>query len=227
MPKQLPLMLGHRVALGLEDFLVAPSNARAVEWIDRWPDWGFTALVVVGPEDSGKTHLAELWRSRAGAVAIDPTALRLEQAALIATHTQTAMIDGGDRAAGDPAAEIGMLQLYNLLRAAKGQLLVTAVRPPAEWGLALPDLASRLNAAMVVTIDPPDDSLLAAVALKQFADRQVTVGEGVINVILSRGERSFAGVARAIDALDRAALAGRRPITVPLAREVLEGLARN
>ena len=36
---QLPLDLGHRPALGREDFLVAPSNQGAVAWIDRWPDW--------------------------------------------------------------------------------------------------------------------------------------------------------------------------------------------
>jgi chromosomal replication initiation ATPase DnaA len=77
---------------------------------------------------------------------------------------------------------------------------------------------------MVATIDPPDDVLLAQIALKLFADRQIAVNEGVISFLLNRGERSAAGLARAIDALDKAALAGKRPITVPLAREVLAGL---
>ena len=43
---QLPLDLGHRPALGRSDFLVAPSNAAAIGWLDRWPDWPGPALVV-------------------------------------------------------------------------------------------------------------------------------------------------------------------------------------
>jgi chromosomal replication initiation ATPase DnaA len=91
------------------------------------------------------------------------------------------------------------------------------------WSLGLADLASRLNGAMVVEIAPPDDALLAAVALKLFADRQISPGKGVIPYLLSHGERSFAAIGRAVAAIDRAALAKRSPITVALTREVLAG----
>jgi chromosomal replication initiation ATPase DnaA len=74
---------------------------------------------------------------------------------------------------------------------------------------------------MVATIDPPDDALLGSIAIKLFADRQVTVGEEVIAFLLSRGERTVTGVAQAVDALDRASITLKRPITVPMAREVL------
>ena len=55
------------MAMGREDFLVSPSNADAVAWIDRWPDWPGPALVIVGPPGSGKTHLGQVWRQQAGA----------------------------------------------------------------------------------------------------------------------------------------------------------------
>jgi chromosomal replication initiation ATPase DnaA len=78
---------------------------------------------------------------------------------------------------------------------------------------------------MVVPLDPPNDPLLAAVALKQFADRQLIPKEGVIPLILTRGERSFAAITRTVAALDAAALrAKRRTVTEPLAREVLAEL---
>lgn len=218
---QLPLSLGHSVALGAEDFLVAPSNRVAADWIDRWPEWPFPALVLVGPPGSGKTHLGQLWRNRSGAEIVDPAAVDLERAAALVERVPAIWIDDADHAAGNPAAEATLFHLYNLVKAAGGGLLLTARKPPNAWRIGLPDLASRLNAAMVVTIDPPDDSLLASVALKLFADRQISVGEEMIAYLLTRGERSFAWIAHAVDAIDRAALAAKRPVTVALAREVL------
>jgi chromosomal replication initiation ATPase DnaA len=113
------------------------------------------------------------------------------------------------------------------MRSAGGTLLITARTPPAAWPIGLADLRSRLNSAMVIAIDPPDDALLAGVALKQFADRQIDPAGGVIPFLLSHEERSFAAIARAVTTLDHAALARKRPITVALAREVLAGLHEN
>jgi chromosomal replication initiation ATPase DnaA len=224
-PEQLPLLLGHRVARGVEDFLVAHCNRHAVEWIDRWPDWPFTALVIVGPEGSGKTHLAELWRARSSAETVDLASFDLAASGELAPSWRACLLDDADDAlAQGAAAELTLLQLYNLMRSAGGAMLLTGLSPPAAWPLGLADLRSRLNTAMVIEIGPPDDALLAAVALKQFADRQIVPGEGVIPFLVSRGERSFAAIARAVTALDHAALAGKRPVTAPLARAVLAGL---
>ena len=223
-PAQLPLTLGHKVALGAEDFLVAPCNRIAAEWIERWPDWPFPALILVGPSGSGKTHLAQLWRARSGAEPVDPAQADVERLAALAGTVRAASVDDADRVAGHPAAEAALLHLYNLMKAAGGHLLITAQHPPAAWGIGLPDLASRLNAAMVASIDPPDDSLLASVVLKLFADRQIEVGEELVRYLLAHGERSFAWMARAVESIDRAALAAKRPATVALARDVVPGL---
>jgi chromosomal replication initiation ATPase DnaA len=221
-PEQLALPLPHATARGVEDFLVAPSNRRAVDWIERWPEWPFTALILVGPPESGKTHLAGLWRARSEGRSIDLRASGIEQAMRLAEAGRPVLVDDCDRAlADDAASERNLLQLYNILRAANGHCLLTARSAPATWGLTLPDLASRLNGAMLVTIDPPDDALLAGVALKLFADRQLRVNNRVISVLLTHGERSFRGIGRAVEALDRVSLAGRREITELLARQVL------
>jgi len=63
-PSQLALDFDHRPALGGDDFLVATPNAEAVRWLDAWPDWPGPALVIFGPAGSGKTHLAEVFRSK-------------------------------------------------------------------------------------------------------------------------------------------------------------------
>ena len=73
----------------------------------------------------------------------------------------------------------------------------------------------------VATVAPPDDALLGALLVKLFSDRQLSVGEDVVAYLLPRLERSFEAARRVVARLDRAALAGQRPITVPLARQVM------
>ncbi len=72
-----------------------------------------------------------------------------------------------------------------------------------------------------VEVRAPDDALIGAVLLKLFADRQLTVGEEVVIYMLHHMERSFAAASRLVAALDAAALAAQRRITVPLVRQVL------
>jgi chromosomal replication initiation ATPase DnaA len=99
--------------------------------------------------------------------------------------------------------------------------LLTGRTPPARWPLALPDLRSRLAALPVAALAPPDDAVLEAVIVKLFADRQLRVEPDVVRFLANRIDRSFAAVAEAVAALDRAALAHGRAVTVPLVRSVL------
>ena len=71
-------------------------------------------------------------------------------------------------------------------------------------------------------IAPPDDSLLATLLVKQFQDRQLRIGEEVIAYLVPRMERSFEAVSRIVAAIDAMALERLRPVTVPLARDVLD-----
>jgi len=221
--EQLTLPLDHRVARGIEDLLVTPGNRRAVEWIDRWPDWPFTALIVVGPVASGKTHLAALWKARADATIVNLGDDDIEGLASVA-GSRSVLVDDCDHVVRDKAGQRALLHCYNLIRSAGHHLMLTAKSPPSAWAIELADLSSRLKTAMVVGIEPPDDQTLAAVALKLFSDRQIAVDQSVISYVLSRGQRSFAGMAATVRALDQAALAAKRPITVALAREVLAAL---
>jgi chromosomal replication initiation ATPase DnaA len=214
---QLPLELPHREALGRADFLVAPANEAAVLWLDRWPQWPAPALVLAGPEGSGKTHLASVFAARAGAPILTPDDARKAPLRDLVGACQAAIIDDAER-----ADEETLLHLYNVMAEKKGHLLVLARRPPAQWRIALADLRSRLLAAPIAELLPPDDALLAALLVKLFADRQLLVPEEVVSYLVPRIERSFAAAAGAVATLDKAALAARRPITVPLARAALD-----
>ncbi|MFI4986638.1 MAG: DNA replication protein [Alphaproteobacteria bacterium] len=217
---QLTFDLGHRPAYGREDFLVAPSNAEAVLWLDRWPAWPAPALAVYGPAAAGKSHLAQVWRGRSRALELAPRELGVADLGERLGAAEAAIVEDADRGVDEEA----LLHLYNMLAERGGHLLLTARAPPARWRLGLADLASRLAAAPAVAVMPPDETLLSALLVKLFADRQLRVGADLIAYLVTRMERSFASAERLVAALDAAALAAQRPVTVPLARAVLEGL---
>jgi DnaA regulatory inactivator Hda len=216
---QLPLDLGVRPAYGLEDFIVAESNRAAVAWIDAWPGWPGHGLAVVGPSGSGKTHLCQVWRQRSGARVVTTPQLRAATPPELVGEAPALLLDD----LGEAIAERPLLHLLNHLAEHGRYVLIAGREPPARWRVALPDLASRLAALPAVAIGAPDDALLAAVMAKLFRDRQLQVGSEVVDYLLPRMERSLSAAQALVAALDRAALAGQRPITVALARTVLTG----
>jgi len=216
-PAQIPLDLGHRPAMAAEDFLVAPCNRDAVAWLDRWPDWPGPVLALYGPEGCGKTHLTHVWRRASGAVTIDRAALTVDAVPALLGEASVCVLEDADRGIGEQA----LFHLHNMIAQRGGQLLLTGRAAPARWRIALPDLASRLAAAMSVAVGAPDEALIGGVLVKLLADRQLRVEAAVLTFLLARMERSFAAARELVAALDTAALAEKRPITVPLARVVL------
>ncbi len=192
---QIALPLHYRSAAGERDFFLSDANRDAVAMLDRWPDWPQPRLLLIGPEGAGKSHLARVFSARAGASVHDD---------LDRQRDEEALFHAWNRAAADRP------------------LLLIARVPPRDWGVRLPDLASRLAATPAIAIQPPDDELLTAVLAKQFRDRGLVVGPDVVGWLTTRIERSFAAAAEVVERLDRAALAQGRGITVPLARATLE-----
>lgn len=217
-PEQIPFDLGHRAAFDREDFWVSDSNRGAVAWLDKYPDWPAPALIIYGPPASGKTHLLQVFRKETGAVDFS--------GGDIAEGQKTLVIDGLDRMTGDPAREETILHLYNILKERGGHILIAAEKPQRDWRFVLPDLKSRLMAAPAVEVLPPDDQLMAVVLTKLFSDRQIFVPQDVVQFILPRVERSFSALRHLADLIDRKALAEKRPVTVPLVREMLQSAGK-
>lgn len=215
--RQLVFDWPHRPAVGRDDYLVASCNKDAVGWIDLWPDWPAPVLLLCGPPGCGKSHLAAVWQARTGAVSIDPSALPDMEAIGKTDHHHCLLED-----ASEVADHTAFLHLYNQTAEHGGTLLLTAERPVAQWKIDLPDLASRLRAAPVAEIGMPDDSLIEALLVKMFLDRQLNIEPGVISYLIPRMERSFAAARSLVMKLDEAALAQQRTITVPLARAVIQ-----
>lgn len=220
-PTQLPLNLPAREAWARDDFFVSPANALALATVDDWRKWPQGKLLLIGPEGSGKTHLAHVWAAAASARIIAAT--EIEHIDIAAFYGQSSVvIEDVDRA--PHRAEHALLHLHNHLLAGGGRLLLTARRGARHWPIGLPDLASRMQATTATILNAPDDALLSAVLVKLFTDRQVTVSAVLIAYLLSRMERSLASARQLVEVLDERALARGGPITRALAAEVLDNL---
>jgi chromosomal replication initiation ATPase DnaA len=219
-PRQLALALEHAESYARDDFLPGSGNAAALELIDSWPDWPAGAMALVGPEGSGKTHLATIWALASGARVISGHALT-ETALRSALATGALVIE-------DAAAvtdEHGLFHLINLAREEGAFLLFTARTTPSAWPFAIPDVISRLRAMPVVTLQAPDDAMLRAVIVKLAADRQLGFDESVVRYLSTRIERSFAAARAAVIALDNEALRQGRPPSRALAAEMFRDSA--
>ena len=221
MARQLTLDLRTPPALSRQDFLPAPANAEALALLDRPQDWPQGRLLLVGPEASGKSPLAAFWAAENGAQRIRASALRPEAVDALVAPGGALVVEDAHRAGGAAGAESALFHLWNLCAAQRALLLITARMPPRDWGLALPDLASRMAAMALVRLDPPDEALLAAVLVKLFADRQLMPGPGVVESLGRHMDRDLGLARRVVAAIDRTALAEGRAVTRPLALAAL------
>lgn len=216
MAEQLALPLPTREALGRDDFYVSPVNQAAVAALDHWRDWPTGTMAIVGPEGSGKSHLAQVFSAMSGARVIHPGDLNSSSAAALAEGP--VVLDDAEAIQDEPAA----FHFFNQIRANDQALLVTARTPPARWPLTLPDLISRLSAVPVVHIEAPDDALLAAVLAKHFSDRGIAPPPTLIPYLVTRIERSLAAAATVVERIDSIAMADGAPIGTRLAARVLD-----
>jgi chromosomal replication initiation ATPase DnaA len=216
-PKQLAFDLPLDPRFGAEDFLVSPSNEQAYGVIESWPDWPDTILLLMGPRGSGKSHLTSIWATHAEAWTVDAASITHERVPHLLANGALA-IEDMDRGARDEAA---LFHLLNLAREQKAFVLITCETPPDLWGLRTPDLLSRLRLAPSAALEPPDDSLLKAVLVKLFVDRQLVVDTSVVDYIALRIERSLAKASEVVGLLDREALSRGRRVSRAIAAEVL------
>lgn len=218
--RQLILDLPHRAALGAEDFLVSQSNAAATAMVDLWPHWPATALLLLGPPGSGKSHLVEVWRQRSQAQRIEARGLRSVTVPGLFAHRALALED-----AGPGLDETALFHLLNLAHQRDAHVLITSSLNPAQWNVTLPDLLSRLRAAPSIEIGAPDDALLRGVLVKLFADRQLSVEETVISYLVNRMPRSLAAARALVAEMDARALEEKAPVTRSFAARILSGFA--
>ncbi len=236
---QLVLTFPVRSVCTFDNLVVGRGNRLAVEAVRDLQRATATGLGLTGEAGTGKSHLLQAavteWRQRHGegsAIHLDAVTLReqLDAAAgegglsrFLDRHRglRLAAVDDLQAMAEDPVPQEGVLYLFNRLRADGGRLLFASRHSPRLLEWLRPDLRSRLLWGPVIAMDPPGDEDLAAILVKMADDRQVRLPPDLIRFLQMRLPRHVADYAEALDRLDRAGMGLKRPLTVPLAKEVL------
>ena len=221
---QLPLSLAHRPAFDRGEYLVSICNEAATAWIDSWPSWpdATWGLNIYGPEASGKSHLAEVWARKAGAIMLRPADLCADRLPTLLGAAHHVILDNVDASLpGVPA-----FHLFNMIVERQGALLLLSRMPVSRMALQPADLKSRFAALPAVAISDPDDALISGIMDKLFRDRQLFVTEEVLAFLIERMERSFSEARALVETIDAMSLADGRRITLPLVRRALETRAR-
>lgn len=236
--QQLPL--GVRLAdhATFETYHVGP-NAAALAQLRALAEGGVEApsLFLAGPPGSGKSHLLQAVCARApaaraagsGSPPVPCGYLSLERLApehladALEGWTRLALValDDVEAVLGNRAAETALLRLYNGLCASGGWLLLAARRPLVRLDLALPDLASRLQAGLQAALAAPaDEDLVAALTLRARA-RGLELPAATADWLMRRCRRDMHSLCTLLDGLDEASLVAQRRLTVPFVRDML------
>jgi chromosomal replication initiation ATPase DnaA len=217
--RQLALPFAHRPRFERADFLEADSNTHALAWLGARGDavWPQRRLALWGEAGSGKTHLLHVWAAEHDALLLPGTALRDRDLLRASGRWRAIAVDDADAASDEPA----LLHLLNAAHEVGLPVLLTARVPPARWGVALPDLGSRLRATHSVAIGRPDAVLLRILLMRLLVERQLAVMPSVIDWLMPRLPRTAGAMREAARRLDETALASGRGVTRALAATVL------
>ncbi len=190
------IVLPLHVASGVPSrIVVGNANRAAIEALDVAQTWPFRTAILFGPPRSGKSLIAR-WFAESGAGEVIDDAEKMDETALF--------------------------HRWNRAQESGRPLLLTVTGGEGEWRIALPDLASRLGAALHLQIGTPDDEMLAELILLHAEQRGLALGPDAAAYLVPRTERSHIGVERLVAAIDRISLERKVPPTQGIWRDALD-----
>jgi hypothetical protein len=179
---------------GPSRIVIGAANAHVAEALGSPETWPFRAAVLTGPPRSGKSLFVR-WFAENGQEAIDDA------------HT----LD-----------ETELFHRWNRAQEQGTPLMIVAGEPP--WDIALPDLRSRLGAALQLEIGPPDDVMAEQLLHALAEQRGLPLGAEAADYLVSRAGRSWADLERLVAAIDRLSLERKVPATQSIWRAALEAV---
>lgn len=183
---------------GDSEFLITESNRAAVDRLFDWTRLPFGAAVLVGPAGSGKTVIGRAFAGGSGGGFIDNA---------------------------DGESDETLFHAWNRAQTQGLPVLFAASRAPAEWGIRLPDLLSRLGASLLIEIPPPDEDMATLLLQKLLARAGLALPDALARYAAVRMERSYPAIHELARTIDQMALAMQRPIGQRLVREALAIMA--
>jgi len=201
--KQLLLDIQPAPAPTLENFIPG-RNAEALHslYLAATGRADLRFIYLWGPEGSGKSHL-------------------LHACAALARETQLHLVTADDVHTLDDAAQISLFNTYNRLKENGGVLVASGEAAPMQMGLR-DDLATRLSWGLAYQLHPLTDEEKAQALRAHAEERGMKLPEEVLEYCLSHLRRDLPTLMATVDALDEWSLTAKRPVTLPLLRQMLQ-----
>lgn len=186
---------------------------------------GDDQYLLIGPQASGKSHLAQAccrarWDAGSQATYLDLTQASLDELALIGSDPSALIVvDGLERL--QPDQELVLLRLVDQVRAAGGKLLLCSRTWPDQMAIRTPDLCSRLQWGGMLELRRLTETELRDLLEHRARLLGVKLPLRVQDYLLKRIARDPGTLVEVLEqALELAVRSGRQ-MTVPLLRELL------
>ena len=213
---QLLFELNHKKNFNEHDFYVSKSNFYAYNIIDKWPKWEKKILNIFGEKFSGKTHLANIFKSKTNALLINASKIDEEVFKKIKLF-ENIIIDDFEKNYDEKL----IYSIFNLADQDNKYMLINSLIPINEIEFKLPDMISRSKNCLSAKIESPDDDLIFAIILKNFSDRQIKIEKKIIEFIINRIDRSYSKIYEFIYKIDELSLKKKKPINLKTIKEIL------
>lgn len=195
MARQIALPLAAGPGAGPSRIVVGSANAHVVDAMAQAASWPFRTAILAGPPRSGKSLLARWFAGNGGGEVVDDA---------------------------ESVEETALFHLWNRTQESGRPLLIVVNAEEGGWRIALPDLASRLGAALHLAIGAPDDAMLADLLMVHAEQRGLVLGEDAAAYLVPRIERSHLGAERIVAAIDRLSLERKQAPTMAIWRDALD-----
>lgn len=189
---QIALPLDLRGRSDPESIVIGNANRAVYEALMDPAAWPFRTAVLTGPHRSGKSLIGK-WASGQGVTVIDDA---------------------------EREDEIDLFHRWNAAQESSEPLLLISNCQP--WDISLPDLRSRLGGSLQLEIGTPDDDMVAQLIEAMAAQRGLALSEGATAYLVPRIERSFSGIERLLEVIDRLSLERKTPATMSVWRDALD-----
>ncbi|QNE05934.1 ATPase [Croceicoccus marinus] len=182
---------------GAVRIVVGPANEGVLDACNHAASWPFRTALLWGEPRSGKSLIARWFAANGLGDAIDDAQTLDEDA---------------------------IFHRWNRAQEAQRPLLIIGPPVPDGWKVSLPDLGSRLGAALNLRIDPPGDTMIEGLIEAHAEARGLALADGATTYLVPRAPRSFAGIEALVAEIDRISLERKVPATLAVWREALDTL---
>jgi DnaA family protein len=229
-PQQLTLAIENPHEQRLDNF-VAGDNGELLQLLKNTSP-AFSGYWIFGALSSGCSHLLRgsclraqdlKWTTNYIGCAdyahdIDGLAAALNHAS---RHGRLIAVDNVSAVSGHADLEELLMAVYQRLLHEQGTLLISHTKPAQTLDFVTPDLASRMRSLQHFQIQTLNDEHKRELLRQRAHNRGYDLSHPVLDYWLARGPRDMGALLTDLDVLDRASLAQKQRVTIPMLKQVL------